>query len=151
MPHGITRPQWVNTVMVTSWDPFYWRGLTLIPAWISNYICYKVWDEMTFQFLNINCATVDVWQWICNFIQHFTGHMVSYPCWDFSQSVLVKQAPGCLCCYYLIYCKVTWHLAALSWTSLTRSEVSKTMKVAMIHVNVIFSSQSDVMVDVYNE
>ena len=26
--------------------PFYLHGLTLIPAWISNYIHYKVWDEI---------------------------------------------------------------------------------------------------------
>ena len=26
---------------------FYWNGLTLIPAWISNYIHYKEWDEIT--------------------------------------------------------------------------------------------------------
>ena len=25
-----------------------WHGLTLIPAWISNYIHYKVWDEITY-------------------------------------------------------------------------------------------------------
>ena len=30
-----------------SWGPFYQHGLTLIPAWISNYIHYKVWDEIT--------------------------------------------------------------------------------------------------------
>ena len=24
-----------------------WHGLTLIPAWISNYIHYKAWDEIT--------------------------------------------------------------------------------------------------------
>ena len=26
-----------------SCGPFYWHGLTLIPAWISNYIHYQVW------------------------------------------------------------------------------------------------------------
>ena len=26
--------------------------LTLIPAWIGNYIHFKVWDEITYQFLN---------------------------------------------------------------------------------------------------
>ena len=37
--------------------PFYQYGLTLIPAWISNYIYNKVWDEITYQFLNFNGAT----------------------------------------------------------------------------------------------
>ena len=26
--------------------PFYQHGLTLIPAWISNYIHYNVWNEL---------------------------------------------------------------------------------------------------------
>ena len=41
-------------------SPFYEHGLTLIPAWISNYIHYKVWDEITYPFLNFNGCTVEV-------------------------------------------------------------------------------------------
>ena len=40
--------------------PFYWHGLTLIPACISNHMHSKVWDEITDPFLNFNGATVDV-------------------------------------------------------------------------------------------
>ena len=40
--------------------PFYKDGLTLIPAWISNYMLSKVWDEITYPFLNFNGATVEV-------------------------------------------------------------------------------------------
>ena len=40
--------------------PFYLHGLTLIPAWICNYIHYNVWDEITYPFLNFNGATVEV-------------------------------------------------------------------------------------------
>ena len=29
-----------------NWHPYYKYGWTLIPAWISNYIHYKVWDEL---------------------------------------------------------------------------------------------------------
>ena len=43
-----------------AWVPFYKHGLTLVPAWISNYIHYKVWDEITYPFLNFNSATVEV-------------------------------------------------------------------------------------------
>ena len=32
----------------------------VIPAWISNYIHYKVWDEISYPFLNFNGATVEV-------------------------------------------------------------------------------------------
>ena len=37
---------------VATWGPFYWHGLTLMPTWISNYTHYKVWDEITYPFLN---------------------------------------------------------------------------------------------------
>ena len=40
--------------------PFYLHGLTLIPAWISNYIHYNMRDEITYPFLNFNGATVEV-------------------------------------------------------------------------------------------
>ena len=34
--------------------PFYWHGLILMPAWISNYIRHNVWDEITYPFPNFN-------------------------------------------------------------------------------------------------
>ena len=39
----------------------------LIPARISNYIHYKVRDEITYPFLNFNGATTEVCEWISNF------------------------------------------------------------------------------------
>ena len=36
-------------------------GLTLIPAWISNNIHCKVWDEIIYAIPNFNGATVGVW------------------------------------------------------------------------------------------
>ena len=46
--------------MTTPCGPFYLHGLTLIPAWMSNYIHYKRWYEITYPFLNFNGATVEV-------------------------------------------------------------------------------------------
>ena len=37
---GIFRVKTVNTT-----GAFYWHGLSLIPAWISNYMPCKLWDE----------------------------------------------------------------------------------------------------------
>ena len=54
--------------LLTPWGPFYWDDLTLISAWISNHIHYKVWGEITYPFPNFNGATVEVWEWISNFI-----------------------------------------------------------------------------------
>ena len=41
-------------------SPFYWHGLTLIPAWISNHMPNKMWDDITYPFLNFNSCTVEV-------------------------------------------------------------------------------------------
>ena len=30
-----------------------------------------MWDKNTYQFPNFNCATIEVWEWISNFIPHF--------------------------------------------------------------------------------
>ena len=56
--------------------------LTLIPAWISNHMPSKVQDEITYPFPNFNGCTIEVLEWISNFIQQYTGHVTIYPCWD---------------------------------------------------------------------
>ena len=41
--------------------PVYWHGLTsTIPAWKSNHIHYKVYDEITYPFLNFTGASIEV-------------------------------------------------------------------------------------------
>ena len=60
--------------------PFYQHGLTLIPAWISNAIHYDEWDEITYQFKNVNGAAVEVWDWIRYLIAKLTWHLITYPC-----------------------------------------------------------------------
>ena len=43
-------------------DTFYQRGLTLTLAWISNYIHYEIWDEITYPFPNFNGVTTKIWE-----------------------------------------------------------------------------------------
>ena len=62
--------------------PFYYHGLTSISAWISNTIRLQVWYEITYAFPNLNGCTVEVWEWIINFIPHFIPHVITHPCWD---------------------------------------------------------------------
>ena len=57
-----------------------WK-LTLIPAWISNHMPSKRWDESTYPLPNFNC-TIEVWEWISNSISHFIMDVITYPCWD---------------------------------------------------------------------
>ena len=36
-----------------------------------------MWDEITYRYLNFNRATVEVYEWISNFILHFTGVVIA--------------------------------------------------------------------------
>ena len=58
------------------------RGLTLVPAWISNLIPIKVWNGITYTFSNFNGYTVEVWEWVSNFIPHYELDEITYPCRD---------------------------------------------------------------------
>ena len=59
-------------------DPF--TNMDFMPAWIINYVHYKEWDEITYPFWNFIDATIDIL--ISNFVPHFTGNVITYPCWD---------------------------------------------------------------------
>ena len=48
----------------------YWRPGTLF----ANYIYYKMWNDITYPFPNLNGAMTEVWEWTSNFIPQFTGH-----------------------------------------------------------------------------
>ena len=51
-------------------NPFYWHGLTLIPAWTGNYIHY------------LTVAPLKFGTGFSNFIPHFTEHVITCPCRD---------------------------------------------------------------------
>ena len=46
--------------LLSVWTNCWTLDWLLIPAWISNYIHYNVWGEITYPFLNFNGATVEV-------------------------------------------------------------------------------------------
>ena len=48
-------------------------NIIVAEAWIRNHIHYKMWDEITYPFLNFNGATVEVSVWINNFTPDITG------------------------------------------------------------------------------
>ena len=54
---------------------FYWccfefklTWLNLMLAWISNYIAYKLWGELTYPFTNVNGTSIEIWEWASNLI-----------------------------------------------------------------------------------
>ena len=75
---------------VTYIPTFYSHGFTWILACISNFIHYKVLEEIIHPFSNINKRAFKVWKLISNFIPYFTGHVITYPCWNSSYSMIAK-------------------------------------------------------------
>ena len=61
--------------------PFYQHGFILIPAWISNYIHYKVWDEIPYPFSNLTREKIEN-EWIIS--PHTTGHVITHQWRDWS-------------------------------------------------------------------
>ena len=59
----------ISSVEVTS--PFHQLTWDNDNPRIDNYTHYKVWDEITSPFQNFNGGTVEVWEWIRNFIPRF--------------------------------------------------------------------------------
>ena len=53
-----------------------------VATWISNYTHYKVCDEITYPFPNFNGCTVEVCEWISNFIPPAIGYVITCLCWD---------------------------------------------------------------------
>ena len=49
---------------------------------ISNHMLSKVWDKITYPFPNLNGSTVEVWEWLSNWIPHYIMDVITYPCWD---------------------------------------------------------------------
>ena len=42
----------------------------------------KVLDEITYPFPNVNGTTVEVWEWMNNFIPYFIVDVITYPYFD---------------------------------------------------------------------
>ena len=51
----------------------------------------KLWDEITYPLPNFDGCTLEVWEWVSNFIPHIIMDVITYPCWDYT--MLVKGVP----------------------------------------------------------
>ena len=56
--------------------PLALNGLTLILAWISNYIDHKACDEIAYPFQKFNPRTIEICEWTSYFIPYFTGQLL---------------------------------------------------------------------------
>ena len=59
-----------------------WFNLNPRLIWISYIMRYMVWGEINYPFQNFNGCTVEVSEWISNFIPLFTIDVITYPGWD---------------------------------------------------------------------
>ena len=98
---------WINFIhfcLAISRSTFYQHGLTLIPARISNHMPSKVWDKITYPLPNFNGCTIEVWEWICSFIQHILD-VVPYPCWQKRPVLFIITHP---CTKFFSKVRVWW-------------------------------------------
>ena len=55
-----------------------------------------MWDEITHSLPNFNGCTVEVWEWISNFIPNFIMDVITHPCWDHDFSVIGAWIIHCI-------------------------------------------------------
>ena len=83
---SIPKLQWCNHWsfgMDKQFHPILYRAcdyLSMLGLELMN-VC-NVCEEITYPFSNFNGATIEVWEWINNSIPYFTGHVITYPCWE---------------------------------------------------------------------
>ena len=80
---------WFDPTISTSLSVIFRGYLPEIPllTWfnakssISNHMSSRIWDDLGITYLlsNFNGYTVNVWEWISNFILHFIMDVISYP------------------------------------------------------------------------
>ena len=51
---------------------------------------------------NFNCCAVEVWEWLSNFIAHFIGHVITYPCINITFSLWSTSRKGDFLVNFLI-------------------------------------------------
>ena len=71
-------------------------NVDLISAWINNYIHHKVWNKITYPFLNLNAATAHIYHSLCS------SHRLRLKLIHFSKGV-----PWNHICHSTIRCVVT--------------------------------------------
>ena len=74
----------LSEILQHLWGPFHYHSWYFISASISNYIHYKVWDEIIYPLTIFNGCTAEVCEWIRSFIPHLKWHVTAYPCWNLS-------------------------------------------------------------------
>ena len=88
---------------------------------------------MIISFIKCGMKTVEVCEWISNDIPHFTGHVITYPCLNLNQSMLVKgphvcSGPNKVECRYNAVTSVMILHSTLQWQWQDVSQTSDSQK-----------------------
>ena len=110
------------------WDSLPLTCLTLIPAWLSNHIYHKVWDEITYPFSNFDGAAMEVCEWLSNATSYYTGHVIIYPCWDWNQIMLVKGATEICGAGYILFSEINVYRTQIQFNILAAESCGSYLK-----------------------
>ena len=76
-------------------------------------------DELIHSFTKYNCTIIEVCKGMNNFIPHFTGHVITYPCWHLcfsaSEETFNKFHRACIMLGNLILGNIVLPKKAVSW------------------------------------
>ena len=50
-----------------------------MPACLNNHMSNKLYNKITYPFPNVNGSSIEVSEWIGNFIPHFIKYVITYP------------------------------------------------------------------------
>ena len=67
----------MNRPVVETFSP----GMFIFSGWVSDYVHDKMLDKITYPSPIFIGPTVEASEWMSNFM-HFTGYVITYPCWD---------------------------------------------------------------------
>ena len=75
-------------------------------------------SEITHTSSNCNDTEVEVWEWISNYIPHFTGFAITYPRWN--QSTLLVKGPLAATAHFTAtHLKIGWELISYTDTQIS--------------------------------
>ena len=83
------------------------------PISIPNSIPSKVWDEISYSFLSFNGYTIEVCEWISNFVEYFSLSVISYPC---SNLIYISKWVQCYISIIYIYYICIYLYICISFT-----------------------------------
>ena len=65
----------------------------ILLAWINFQRGWMITSVIQYGMKLLIHSQAEVWEWIRNFVPHFTGHVTTYPCWDYISTMVVKGTP----------------------------------------------------------